>query len=92
MAEVPKIVNGKRVLGRNSLKMNIYEVDPVENVLSNKTYSFEYSDGLTSYSSKLIDLVENDQNTKFCSGKFCCNFEVKLEILNVTSESDNYYR
>lgn len=96
VAEIPKIVNGKRAIDINEEKMRLVTFNQSEistsDVNGTGKYTYKTSD-LSPYTSELIDVKRSSYNKTICNRELCCDFKLKLDYDDSIVEKDSkYYR
>ncbi|XP_058803521.1 vanin-like protein 1 [Phymastichus coffea] len=95
VAEVPKVINGKRTQNVNRDSVQIYEFSNEEISTSENANDQEWryiTDDLSVYSTELIDIKQRNYNKTICDRGFCCNFKVEIAFDETsTKNNSNYY-
>lgn len=96
MAEIPKVIDGKRVFNINKEKMHLIrfnksEISTSEDVETGR-YTYKTSD-LSAYTTEVIDVKQSSLNKTICNRGLCCGFELKIDYdESIVNKDSTYYR
>jgi hypothetical protein len=96
ISEVPKVINGKRLVNINNEKVQVYRFSKSEiSTTEDNDYEkyFYLIDHLTPYTTELIDTKLASYEKVICDRNVCCEFKLKTQFHESTNTDNlDYYR
>ncbi|KAK0082202.1 hypothetical protein PV325_010891 [Microctonus aethiopoides] len=97
IANIPKIVNGRRVqsVNPNDAKIIVYSTSDIPTINGSEPVpqmAFK-TDDMKPYTTKLFNPTNNTHNLTLCDREFCCHFQIRTEHReDLVKDSVKYYR